>query len=56
VVFVALITAIILQGMLGVLIVVPVLASAMIVGRYLRRKLLGLPAFDGPLPQEADAI
>jgi predicted PurR-regulated permease PerM len=56
VVFVALITAIILQGMLGVLIVVPVLASAMIVGRYLRRKLLGLPAFDAPLPQEADAM
>lgn len=55
VVFVALIAAIMLQGLLGVLIVVPVLASGMIIGRYLRRKFLGLPAFDGPSPQEADS-
>jgi predicted PurR-regulated permease PerM len=51
IVFVALIAAIVLQGMLGVLIVVPVLASGMIIGRYLRRKFLGLPAFDDPEPQ-----
>jgi predicted PurR-regulated permease PerM len=55
VVFVAIIAAIVLQGMLGVLIVVPVLASAAIIGRYLRRKLLGLPTFDGPDPQEANS-
>ena len=46
VVFVAIITAIILQGILGVLIVVPLLASAVVVGRYIRRRLLGLPPFD----------
>lgn len=53
VVFIAIIAAIVLQGMLGVLIVVPVLASGMIIGRYLRRKLLGLPAFDDPDPDES---
>ena len=46
VVFVAIIAAIILQGILGVLVVVPVLASAMIIGRYIRQKLLGLPPFE----------
>ena len=45
-VFVAIVGALVLSGILGVLIVVPVLASAIIVGRYLRRRLLGLPAFD----------
>jgi len=46
VVFVAIIAAIMLQGILGVLIVVPVLASIMIIGRYIRRKLLGLNPFE----------
>ena len=45
VVFVAIIAAIMLQGILGVLIVVPVLASTMVIGRYIRRKLLGLNPF-----------
>lgn len=45
VVFVAIITAIMLQGILGVLIVVPLLASVGVVGRYIRRRLLGLPPF-----------
>lgn len=45
-VFVAIVGALILNGILGVLVVVPVLASALIVARYLRRKLLGMPAFD----------
>ena len=54
VVFVAIIAAIAVQGMLGVLVVVPVLASAMIIGRYLRRKLYGLPGFEGPDPQEPE--
>jgi len=55
VVFIAIIAAIVLQGMLGVLVVVPVLASSMIIGRYLRRKILGLPAFDRPDPEESAA-
>ncbi|HTP01386.1 MAG TPA: AI-2E family transporter [Anaerolineales bacterium] len=45
-VFVAIICALILGGILGVLLVVPVLASALIVGKYLRRRMLGLPPFD----------
>ena len=50
VVFVAIIAAIILQGILGVLIVVPLLSSAAVIGRYIRRKLLGKNPFgDSPL-------
>lgn len=49
-VFVAIVGALVLTGVLGVLIVVPVLASAIIVGRYLRHRLLGLPAFDDEVP------
>ena len=45
-VFVAIVAALVLNGILGVLIVVPVLASAIIVGKYLRRRLLGLPPFE----------
>jgi predicted PurR-regulated permease PerM len=51
IVFVAIITAIILQGILGVLIVVPLLASMIIIGRYVRRRLLGLPPFDEGEPK-----
>ena len=47
-VFVAIVAALVLNGILGVLIVVPLLASAIIVGKYLRRRLLGLPPFDEP--------
>jgi predicted PurR-regulated permease PerM len=45
-VFVAIISALLLSGILGVLIVVPVLASAIMIGKYVRRRLLGLPPFD----------
>ena len=45
VVFVAIIAAIMLTGILGVLIVVPLLSSAAVIGRYTRRKLLGLNPF-----------
>jgi predicted PurR-regulated permease PerM len=45
-VFVAIITAIMLQGILGVLIVVPLLASIGVIARYIRRRLLGLPPFE----------
>jgi predicted PurR-regulated permease PerM len=54
VVFVAIIAAIMLQGVLGVLIVVPLLASIMIIGRYVRRKLLGLKSFDEPVSQKTN--
>ncbi len=45
-VFVAIVSALVLTGILGVLIVVPVLASALLIGKYLRRRMLGLPPFD----------
>ncbi|MBK9051883.1 MAG: AI-2E family transporter [Chloroflexi bacterium] len=41
--FVAIIGAIILQGVLGALIVLPVIATIGILGRYLRARLLNLP-------------
>ena len=63
VVLVAIIAAIVLQGVLGVLLVVPLLATIVVVGRYVRRRLLGLhpfgdeeqPAPDVPLPVSASA-
>jgi len=50
VVFVAIIAAIVLQGVLGVLVIVPLLATFVVVGRYVRRRLLGLPPFDDEEP------
>lgn len=44
-VFVAIVGAILIQGVLLVLIIVPVLASAVIIGRYLRHRILGEPPF-----------
>jgi predicted PurR-regulated permease PerM len=49
-VFVAIVTAVILQGMLGVLIVVPLLATLAVVGRYLRVKIFDLPPFEDAEP------
>jgi predicted PurR-regulated permease PerM len=46
VVLVAIVAAIMLQGVLGVLVVVPSLATLGVAGRYLRNRLLGRPAFD----------
>ena len=45
-VFVAIIAATILQGILGALLVVPVLASVVVVGGYIQRRVLGLPPFE----------
>lgn len=45
VVFIAVIAAVILQGVFGALIILPVLSSAAVVGRYLRSRILGLPPF-----------
>lgn len=46
-VFVAILAATILEGILGALLVVPVLASAVVIAGYVHRKVLGLPAFEG---------
>src|SRR5262245_28082782 len=45
-VFIAIIAATILEGILGALLVVPVLASVVIIAGYIQRKVLGLPAFE----------
>ncbi len=45
-VFVVILIATMLEGILGALLVVPVLASVVIIARYFRRKVLGMPAFE----------
>ena len=45
-IFIAIMIATILEGILGALLVVPVLASMIVIMEYLRRRILGLPAFD----------
>ncbi len=44
-VFIAIMIATILKGILGALLVVPVLASVVVIGAYLQRRVLGLPPF-----------
>lgn len=50
IVFVAIIAAVIFTGILGAFIVVPVLASLGVIGRYLHARLLNLPAFEDEEP------
>ena len=45
-VFIAIMIATILEGIIGALLIVPLLATVAVVGEYLRRKVLSLPAFD----------
>jgi hypothetical protein len=45
-VFIAILIATILQGILGALLVVPVLATVIVVGGYIQRRVLGLPPFE----------
>src|SRR5688572_2155368 len=45
-VFIAIIVATILKGILGALLVVPVLASVVVIGDYVRRRVAGLPPFE----------
>ena len=45
-VFIAIVIATILEGILGALLVVPVLASLVVIAGYIQRKVLGLPAFE----------
>lgn len=44
-VFIAIMAATILEGIMGALLVVPVLATVAVSGEYIRRRVLGLPAF-----------
>jgi len=50
-VFIAVMTGVVLQGILGALIVVPVLATIGIIGRYIYRALLGLPLWEDDDPE-----
>lgn len=45
-VFIAIMIATILEGIMGALLIVPVLASVAVIGEYIWRRVLGLPAFD----------
>jgi hypothetical protein len=51
-IFVAIIVATILQGILGALLVVPVLASVIVIGGYIQRRVLGLPPFENDGSQQ----
>jgi hypothetical protein len=45
-IFIAIIIATILKGILGALLVVPLLASVVVIGGYVQRRVLGLPPFE----------
>jgi predicted PurR-regulated permease PerM len=45
IIFVAIIAAVVFTGIIGAFIVVPVLASLGVIGRYIHARLLGIPAF-----------
>jgi predicted PurR-regulated permease PerM len=45
-IFISIMIATILEGIMGALLVVPVLASVAVIMEYLRRRILGLPAFE----------
>ena len=53
VVFIAIMAAVVLQGILGALIIVPVLASAGVIGRYIYHRFMGLPPWN---PKELDEM
>jgi len=46
-VLIAILIATIMEGVLGALLVVPVLASLIVIGGYIQRRVLGLPPFEG---------
>jgi len=50
VVFVAIIAAVMLSGILGAFIIVPVLASLVVIWNYLHARMLGLPPFQDEVP------
>jgi predicted PurR-regulated permease PerM len=49
-VFIFIIMATVLWGILGALLVIPVVASIMVIIDYLRRRVLGMPPFPDPVP------
>jgi predicted PurR-regulated permease PerM len=51
-IFIAIMIATILEGIMGALLVVPVLASVSVIMEYLRRRVLGLPPFAADVVEE----
>lgn len=45
-VFVVILMATVLEGIIGALLIVPLLASVVVIAEYIQRKVLGLPAFE----------
>ncbi|MBI3150903.1 MAG: AI-2E family transporter [Chloroflexi bacterium] len=45
-IFISIMIATILEGIMGALLIVPVLASVIVISKYLRRRVLGLPPFE----------
>ncbi|MCG3210197.1 MAG: hypothetical protein FOGNACKC_03828 [Anaerolineae bacterium] len=54
IVFVALIAALALSGVLGAIIIVPVLATLKLLSRYIHARLLGMPAWPEAVPPPSD--
>lgn len=52
VVFVAFFTAIMLSGIVLALLIVPLVGTAFVVGRYVRCRMLGIPPWDGDVPTQ----
>ncbi len=48
-VFIIIMAAVLFQGILGALVIVPIFASALVIGRYLKRRILGQDPFSEPL-------
>ncbi len=48
-VFIIIMAAILFQGILGALVIVPIFASALVIARYLKRRILGQDPFAAPL-------
>jgi predicted PurR-regulated permease PerM len=56
IVFVAIIAAVVFTGIVGAFVIVPVLASLGVIGRYIHARLLGLPAFEDKEPGAISTI
>jgi predicted PurR-regulated permease PerM len=54
-VFIAIMVATILEGILGALLIIPVLASVMLILEYIRRRILGMPPFADDIEKQLTA-
>ena len=54
-IFISIMIATILEGIIGALLIVPVLASVIVIYKYLQRRILGLAPFEENVSQQLDA-